>query len=329
MSEPHVARATRVAHIARVALVIPLALAPAAAGAQKASEAASVAQTVDGTRLTVEYSRPRARGRTGIFGTTVKWGRTWTPGANTATTLAVSKDVVIEGVSVPKGKYSVWIKVVEGPWELLLDRDSTRWHTQPPKPADSVLRIPVKRETRPFLEVLTWSFPDVGTDGTTLVMQWDTVAVPLRVSMGSPQPRTTAADAARRVVGRYDLRWTSGSGVRMADTTTRAAGTTPGDTTKKWVPMRNTFTVRHEGEELRAVMDPPPSPMPGFTDWVLVPAKSADAYWTGRLLNGQLMSIDRDMTLRFDVADGRARGFEIRSGSDELMAKATRLDEKP
>ena len=314
------------ARLASAALAAWFVLGPGIAHAQKASELASVSQTVDGTKLTVEYSRPRARGRTGIFGTTVKWGRTWTPGANAATTLAVSKDVVIEGVSVPKGKYSVWIKVVEGPWEVVLDRDSTRWHTQPPKAADSVLRIPVKRETRPFLDVLTWSFPEVGTDGTTLVMQWDTVAVPLHVTVGNPQSRATASDAARRVVGRYDLQWTKESGVRMADTTTRATG----DTTKKWIPMRNTFTIRHEGGELRAVMDPPLAPMPGFTDWLVVPAKAPDAYWTGRLLNGQVMSIDRDMTLRFDVADGRARGFEIRSGSeDRLMAKATRLPDAP
>ena len=315
------------ANVARLALATAFAalgpaLLPGTAHAQKASEAASVSQTVDGTKLTVEYSRPRARGRTGVFGTTVKWGRTWTPGANSATTLAVSKDVVIEGVSVPKGKYSVWIKVVEGPWEVLLDRDSTRWHTQPPKAADSVLRIPVKRETRPFMDALTWSFPEVGADGTTLVMQWDTVAVPLHVTVGNPQSRATATDAAHRVVGRWELQWTPASGMMVRDTT-RAKG----DTTK--VPMRNTFTIRHEGGELRAVMDPPMNrTMPGFTDWLLVPAKAADAYHLGRLLNGQVMSIDREMTLRFDVADGRARGFEIRTASDELWAKATRLEDK-
>lgn len=315
-------RATRLA-----AVLAALALAtPADAIAQKASEAATVSQTVGDATVSVDYSRPRARGRTGIFGSTVRWGRTWTPGANRATTLAVSRDVVIEGVSVPKGRYSVWIKVVEGPWEVLLDRDSTRWHTQPPKAADSVLRIPVKRETRPFMDVLTWSFPDVGPDGTTLVLQWDTVAVPLHVTVGSAQSRATAADAARRVVGRYDMQWTSESGVTQADTTTRAAGDT---TRRKRVPMRNSFTVRYEGGELRAVMDPPLSPLPGFADWLLIPGKAADAYWTGRLLNGQVMGVDRDMTLRFDVADGKARGFEIRSGpSDQLMAKATRLEEK-
>jgi hypothetical protein len=65
-------------------------------GAQlNASEPASVSQVVDGTKVTVEYSRPRARGRTGLFGTEVAFGHVWTPGANQATTLAVNKDVTI------------------------------------------------------------------------------------------------------------------------------------------------------------------------------------------------------------------------------------------
>ena len=308
--------------IALVALALA-ALLPSGVHAQKASELASVSQTVADAKITVDYSRPRARGRTGLFGGTVKWGRTWTPGANNATTLALTKDVVIEGVSVPKGKYSVWIKVVEGPWEVMLDRDTTRFHTQPPKAGGDALRIPVKRETRPFVDVLTWSFPEVGADGTTLVMQWDTVAVPLHVVIGSPQARATAPDVARPLVGRYDLRWTKESGITQEDTA-RA----PGDTARKRVPMRNTFTVRYEGGELRAVMDPPlTSTMPGYADWLLVPGKKG-AFHPGRLLNGQLMSIDRDWSFRFDVEGGSARGFEVRSSSDELQATATRIEEK-
>ena len=88
----------------------------AAQGQLLASEIASVSQTVDGTKVTVTYSRPRARGRTGLFGTQVKWGSTWTPGANLATRLEVSKDVTIEGQQVPKGAYSVWVVVDRAQW---------------------------------------------------------------------------------------------------------------------------------------------------------------------------------------------------------------------
>src|SRR5215212_7024286 len=78
----------------------------------RASELAVMSQTIDGTLITVQYSRPRARGRDPIFGTrAVTWGETWTPGANWATTLEVNKPVTINGNPVAKGKYSVWMKV--------------------------------------------------------------------------------------------------------------------------------------------------------------------------------------------------------------------------
>ena len=286
---------------------------------QHASEPASVSQTVDGTQLTVTYSRPRARGRTGLFGGTVNWGRTWTPGANHSTTLTLSRDVTIESVRVPKGAYSVWLEVVQGPWQLLLDADTTRFHTRPPKVADATLRIPVTRETRPFAEVLTWSVPEVRDDGMTLVMQWDTVAVPLHVVVGSTLPRTTPPGEASRIVGRYLMEWTPSSGVTQRDTTRP-----PGDTTR--IPLRGTFTIRYEGSELRAVMDPPMvRDVPGFTDWLLVPAKH-DWYHPARVLNGQVMEILTGYDFRFDVKGDRARGFEVRTTSDELQATGTRVD---
>ena len=165
------------------------------ARAHLASEPPTLSQTVAGTELTVAYSRPRARGRRGLFGTTVRWGELWTPGANHATTLRTTRDVTIEGTAVPRGRYSVWLTPSAGPtWELLLDGDTTRFHTQRPRPQAGQIRFAVRHETRPFTEALTWSFPDVRADGTTLVLQWDTVAVPLRVAVTPGPPRATAPD---------------------------------------------------------------------------------------------------------------------------------------
>jgi DUF2911 family protein len=75
-----------------------LLLLPAPVAAQvRASEPASISQTVDGTKLTVTYSRPRARARDSLFGKVVTWGEVWTPGANLATTLELSKNAKLEG----------------------------------------------------------------------------------------------------------------------------------------------------------------------------------------------------------------------------------------
>src|SRR3954454_25160036 len=99
-----------------------------------ASERSSVSQTVDGTTATLTYYRPRARGRRGLFGSRVRWGVIWTPGANQATALNVNKDVSIEGQAVAKGTYSVWFVIARGPWEMVLDKDTALYHTQGPKP---------------------------------------------------------------------------------------------------------------------------------------------------------------------------------------------------
>ena len=281
-----------------------------------ASEAASVSQTVDGTKITVDYSRPRARGRTGLFGTRVHTGETWTPGANTATTLAVSKPVTIEGREVPKGKYSVWIVTTPAQWVLLLDPDSSRFHTQRPRERDVQLRIPVRRETRPFMETLTWWFPEVSSTGATLAMQWDTVYVPLRVGVPASYSRAVPAEAARRLVGRYRM---------ISEPMPAPPGGSDAGSAEEGPAPEVMFTVRHEGGELRAVMDPPLfSRESGYTDWILVPGKSG-WFKLGRFDGGELVEITEFAALRFDPEADLAKGFEVRAMNDALLAKGTRV----
>lgn len=283
-----------------------------------ASEPATVSQTVDGTRITVEYSRPRARGRTGLFGTRVHAGETWTPGANAATTLALSKDATIEGIDVPKGKYSVWIVTAPERWEMVLDRDTMLFHTMAPKRRPGQIRFPVQRETRPFMEVLTWWFPDVGSTGATLAMQWDTVRVALRVGVRPSFTRVVEAGAARRLEGRYRM--------RMEPMPQPPGG---GDTTlvapEEKPPTELTFTVRYEGNELRAVMDPPMySTESGYRDWILIPSKSG-WYKLGRFDGDELVEVVDWVALHFPEEGATAAGFEVRATNDMLVARGVRL----
>ena len=82
----------------RVTLFVVCLLAPPALSGQiRASELGSVSQVIDGTRISIEYSRPRARGRQNVFGGEVKWQEVWTPGANYATTLELSQRALQPG----------------------------------------------------------------------------------------------------------------------------------------------------------------------------------------------------------------------------------------
>ena len=123
----------------------------------RASEFATLSQTVDGTTITVEYSRPRTRGRSPVYGTPiVAWGEVWTPGANWATTLDVSNDVAINGHPVPKGKYSVWMEVEQGDWTVIFSRNATSWGPFFYKESEDALRITVKPQPAEHREQLQY-----------------------------------------------------------------------------------------------------------------------------------------------------------------------------
>ena len=102
------------------ATVVGALMVPAIASGQvRLSERGSIGQTIDGTTINLEYARPQARGRSPIFGQVVRWGETWTPGANYATTIAVSKDVKVNGQDLARGTYSVWMIAAEqGDWTV-------------------------------------------------------------------------------------------------------------------------------------------------------------------------------------------------------------------
>jgi hypothetical protein len=291
-------------------LAIALAGASTRARAQtlNASEPAIVSQVVDGTKVTVEYSRPRARGRTGLFGTEVTFGHVWTPGANQSTTLALSKDVSINGHPVPKGKYSVWMVVATGDWELVLDHDTTLYHTNGPNRRPGQVRFMIPREHHPFTEVLTWSFPVVGTSGMTLVMQWDTVSVPLAIKVTPTFTTAVPADAAKRVAGTYH--WHDAPPQPGSDPTPA------GDSARR---RGSAFTVRYAGGELHATIDPPLFGDPAYGEYVLI-QKKGDLYSLGRIDRGELIEVIDYCTLQFTPANGRPATFEVRGTDDALWA---------
>jgi hypothetical protein len=281
----------------------------------RASEQGVAAQTIDGTTTTVTYSRPVARGRTGLFGSRVHWGEIWTPGANLATKLTVNKDIVIEERPVPKGSYSVWIVVDRGPWEMVLDEDTTLFHTQGPKERPGQIRFPITREKRPFMEVLTWWFPEVKLSGATLAMQWDTVYVPLHLRVTPSYSTAVAWVGARHLAGTYRLQ------IEPEPPSTDTTLTAPTETEGKTL----TFTIRQAGNELRGVMDPPMYlSEDGYRDWILLPAKGG-WFRLGRLLNGELIEIFDFVALEFDSQGDQAAGFEMRLTNDQLIGSGKRL----
>jgi hypothetical protein len=96
----------------------------------------------NGADVTIDYSQPSLKGR--AIGTDVApYGKIWRTGANEPTTFEVSKDVKVEGQTLPAGKYSLWTIPGEGEWVVIFNKKTTGWGTQYDESQD-LLRVKVK-----------------------------------------------------------------------------------------------------------------------------------------------------------------------------------------
>jgi len=170
------------------ALALMLLLLPGEGSSQAASERATFTQIISGTEIEIVWSRPSLRGREEIFGRQIPWGEVWTPGANMATTIRFSKDVVLSGTPVAAGRYSVWLRVLESePWRLALHADTALGHSAHPPIEEAVVTMGVERgRTADLQESLEWDLDGIRIDGAELVMHWgrDRVSLPLEVDPG-------------------------------------------------------------------------------------------------------------------------------------------------
>jgi hypothetical protein len=276
---------------------------PVAAGAQvRASEIGTMSQMIDGTKITVEYSRPRARGRDPIFGTrAVHWDEVWTPGANWATTFDVNKTVKLNGRTVPKGKYSMWMVVKQdSTWTIVLDPKVRIYHMDPPDSNATQVRFTTRVKAAPFTDVLTFSMPELRMNGGTLTMQWERITVPIDVEV-EPSLSVTMPEAdAKPFLGTYAHTETSPSGkvTQSTLTVTYENGTLKGE----WTPTDPYF------RKFALIRVTPDWFVPGIYD-----------------KSGQVYEVLRpEMTLEFKRVGGRAVSYEVREEDDRVSATGRR-----
>jgi Protein of unknown function (DUF2911) len=107
-------------------------IAAAAAVAQEAKKPLSPKQQVEytsnGKKVTIDYSAPSMRGRK-IMGELVPYGQVWRTGANQATTLTTSADLMIGTLHVPAGTYTLFTLPGEKEWTLIVNKQTGQWGT--------------------------------------------------------------------------------------------------------------------------------------------------------------------------------------------------------
>jgi hypothetical protein len=147
----------------------------------QASPAAKIAQQVGLSNVTVDYSRPSTKGRK-IFGELVPYGQIWRTGANAATLLTFSTDVLIDGKTVPAGQYALYAIPNKSEWTMILSKNTKLWGAIGYTEADDVLRFKVtpNKLSRNY-ETMEITFADMTDTGADLSIKWETSRVDFRI----------------------------------------------------------------------------------------------------------------------------------------------------
>src|ERR1700744_6770853 len=72
------------------------------------------------------YSRPNVKGRK-IFGGMEPYGTVWRTGANSATVIKFSDEVIMAGKKIPAGEYGFFRIPGEDEWTIILSKQPKQW----------------------------------------------------------------------------------------------------------------------------------------------------------------------------------------------------------
>lgn len=181
----------------KILFVLAFIIAPFIAEAQlkvpQASPKATILQTVGLTDIEIVYCRPAARGRA-VFGNLVPFGKVWRTGANENTTISFSDDVIIDGKTLPKGKYALYTVPKIESWEVIFYSTTNNWgNPEVWNEGNVVLRTTVKEEAliKP-VETFTIGISNLDANFAFLDMAWENSSVSMRFEV--PTQKNTLAN---------------------------------------------------------------------------------------------------------------------------------------
>ena len=153
-------------------------------GEVRISPKAKVEQTVGFTKVTIEYSRPGVKGRE-IWGGLVPYNVVWRAGANEATKITFSDEVIINGKSLKAGSYSFFTIPTKDKWTIIFNRVADQWGAFEYNEEEDILRLQVKPETNSdcWQEWLAYTITKTSDKSAIVRLEWEKLKIPFTVEV--------------------------------------------------------------------------------------------------------------------------------------------------
>lgn len=152
------------------------------------SPPATEALSISGDFITITYSSPRVNGREGhIFTSDGLISHdphypVWRAGANAATTLKTDRNLMIGGIRVPAGTYTLFVDISDpAQWTLIVSKATGEWGLSY-DPAQDLGRTRMKMSKPPsMVEDLKYTLTDNQNNNGTLTLSWEDVSASVNI----------------------------------------------------------------------------------------------------------------------------------------------------
>ena len=146
-----------------------------------------ISQQIGLTDITLEYSRPSAKGRE-VFGSLVPYDQIWRTGANASTKISITEPAKIGGMPIAAGTYALYTIPGKEKWTIIIHANTKMRSLAGDvyKQENDVFRFEVKSKNQTgYTESFTLQFADLGTNSLNLQLIWENtlVNIPIEVSV--------------------------------------------------------------------------------------------------------------------------------------------------
>ena len=133
----------------------------------------TVTATIGDQKITIEYGRPYKKGRE-IMGGLVPFGQVWRTGADEATTLTTTADLMVGRIHVPAGTYSLFTLPEASGWTLILNKTAKQWGAFKYEDTQDLGRTPMKvASLDTAVEQFTIAIESTGGSNGVIKLAWD------------------------------------------------------------------------------------------------------------------------------------------------------------
>ncbi|MGH7655291.1 MAG: DUF2911 domain-containing protein [Gemmatimonadaceae bacterium] len=142
-------------------------------GIKEVSVRGTARGTIGAATVSVDYGRPRARGRE-LLGGVIDYDDVWRTGANAATQFTTSRPITLAGLMLPAGAYTLWTVPHKNGAELIVNKETGQWGTDYDR-SHNLGRAALHTETvKAPLDEFTISIVPAGERRGSLVLEWGT-----------------------------------------------------------------------------------------------------------------------------------------------------------